>query len=82
MSEESTSLEERMRELRQRWRSLPCWGPNEQGLHILDDVDIEGLLAEFDAALDPTPEPERRLWEDSTRRPAPERLLWERGNHG
>lgn len=50
--------QERLKDLRARWRALPVWGPNPQGLHILDDVDVEGLLADFDSAMEGT-EPRR-----------------------
>lgn len=33
------------------WRGLPVWGPNTQGLMILDDVDSESLMADLRALL-------------------------------
>lgn len=50
----------RLRELRDDWASLPAWGPDERGLMILDLVDRDGLLAEFDEALSGTPNPRHR----------------------
>ena len=40
----------RLAALRRDWDGLPVWGPNEYGQHILDDVDREGLLEDFDNA--------------------------------
>lgn len=45
-------LRARVEALRENWRSLPVWGPDDRGLMILDYVDHEGLMRDIDAALE------------------------------